>query len=228
MSFKKWPFAIAMATSVGVLVVVGCGDDDDPIAASSSSGGTPDAGVTAETGAADATPDSPAALSLYERLGGKTGLETFVKGVVETKILADNDLKTFFFNQTAASIPAGHPSPTQIVVCFGRFVGTALGADTYPGLAVADPANTNTPNHTCRDMVSSHKVAGTQLNIGNANFDKFVGYIAESLQPLVKPTATKAGEITQAEFDALAAALIQQKADVTTAGAPDDGPFVAP
>jgi hypothetical protein len=35
----------------------------------------------------------------------------------------------------------------------------------------------------------------------------------------VKPTATKAGEITQAEFDALAAALVGQKAAVTTAGA---------
>ena len=168
--------------------------------------------------------DMPA--PVYERLGGKAGLESFVKSVVETKILTDADLKTFFFNQVASPIPAGHPSANQIVVCFGRFVGAALKADTYPGAPVNDPANTNTPNHTCRDMVASHKAPGTQLNIGNANFDKFVGHIATSLMPLVKPTATKAGEITQAEFDALAAALVGQKADVVTPGAPSSGPFV--
>jgi hypothetical protein len=161
-----------------------------------------------------------------DRLGGKAGLEAFVKSVVETKILADADLKTFFFNQVATPIPAGHPSATQIVVCFARFVGTALGADAYPGAPVNDPANTNTPNHTCRDMVASHKGAGTMLNIGSSNFDKFIGHIATSLMPLVKPAATKAGEITQAEFDALAGALNGQKPSVTTAGAPSSGPFV--
>ena len=165
-------------------------------------------------------------LSLYDRLGGKPGLEMFVKTVVETKILTDADLKTFFFNQVATPIPAGHPSATQIVVCFARFVGTALQADTYPGAPVSDPSNTSTPSFTCRGMVEAHKGAGTMLNIGSATFDKFIGYIASSLMPLVKPTATNAGEITQAEFDALAAALVGQKAAVTTASAPDSGPFV--
>jgi hypothetical protein len=181
-----------------------------------------------DTGAA-ATPapaDGAAALSLYERLGGKAGLETFVKNVVETKILTDADLKTFFFNQVATPIPAGHPSATQIVVCFARFVGAALGADSYPGAPVSDPANTSTPNFTCRDMVAAHKGPGTMLNIGSANFDKFIGHIATSLMPLVKPTATKAGEITQAEFDTLAAALAGQKASVTTTGTPAGGAYV--
>jgi hypothetical protein len=165
-------------------------------------------------------------LSLYDRLGGKAGLETFVKTVVETKILTDADLKTFFFNQVATPIPAGHPSGTQITVCFARFVGSALQADTYPGAPVNDPANTNTPDFTCRSMIDSHKSAGTMLNIGSANFDKFVGYIASSLTPLIKPNATMVGEITQGEFDALAAALNGQKAAITTPSAPTDGPFV--
>jgi hypothetical protein len=140
----------------------------------------------------------------------------------------DSDLKTFFFNQVASPIPAGHPSAKQIVVCFARLVGSVLGKDAYPGAAVEDATNTNTPMHTCRDMVASHKAAGTQLNIGDGNFDKFIGHIATSLMPLVKPTATKAGEITQAEFDTLATALTGQKGDVTTPGAPSTGPFVAP
>jgi hypothetical protein len=163
---------------------------------------------------------------LYDRLGGKAGLEAFVKSVVETRILTDADLKTFFFNQVASPIRAGHPSAKQIVVCFGRFVGAALQADTYPGAPVADPANTNTANYTCRDMVASHRGATTMLHIGNGTFDKFIGYIAMDLMPLVKPTATKAGEITQAEFNALAAALNGQKESIVTPGAAAvAGPF---
>jgi hypothetical protein len=207
----------ALGLAVGA---VGCGD--------TSSGDAKDAGTSPQDAASSGANDAaaPATLSLYQRLGGKAGLESFVKTVVETKILTDADLKTFFFNQVASPIPTGHPSATQIVVCFARFVGAALGEDTYPGAPVSDPANTNTPNHTCRNMIESHRGPTTMLNIGDANFDKFVGHIATSLMPLVKPTATKAGEITQAEFDALAAALIGQKNAIVTTGAPSSGPFV--
>lgn len=202
-------------SSIGILAALavsaaGCSSSDSSASSSGTSGTT-----TGDGGA----------LTLYERLGGKTGLESFVKTVVETKILTDAELKTFFFAQVATPIPAGSPSATQIVVCFARFVGSALKADTYPGAAVSDPANTNNPNHTCRDMVASHRPF---LNIGSGNFDKFIGYIATSLMPLVKPTATKAGEITQAEFDALAAALNGTKGDIVNPGAPASGPFVKP
>lgn len=184
--------------------------------AGGSAGGAGGAGGAADGGT----------LSLYDRLGGKSGLEMFVKTVVETKILTDADLKTFFFNQVATPIPAGHPSGAQITVCFARFVGAALQADTYPGAPVNDPANTNTPNFTCRSMTESHKGATTMLHIGSGTFDKFVGYIASSLMPLVKPTATQVGEITQGEFDALAAALTGQKTAITTQGASATlGPF---
>jgi hypothetical protein len=215
------PTRLGVALLATVCCAAGTVACSDSAAKPGKDAGTVDAG-TADTGmAADG-----GTLALYDRLGGKAGLESFVKTVVETKILTDADLKTFFFNQVATPIPAGHPSATQIVVCFARFVGAALQADTYPGAPVNDPANTNTPNHTCRDMVAAHKGAGTMLNIGSANFDKFIGHIAASLMPLVKPTATKAGEITQAEFDALAAALNGQKTSVTTTGAPSSGPYM--
>src|SRR4051812_5304436 len=215
MSSKRFSLLSIVALSGACLIA--CSDSSTP---SSSSGSTMDGGSSGSSG-------GPGTLSLYERLGGKSGLEGFVKSVVETKILTDADLKTFFFNQVPP-IPAGHPSATQIVVCFARFVGSALGQDTYPGAPVNDPMNTNTPNHTCRDMVSAHRVAGTQLAIGDGNFDKFIGMIATSLMPLVKPTATKAGKITQAEFDPRAGALNGQKTSVTTAGAPSTGAFKAP
>ena len=204
---RMFKLSVIGMTAALALSAVGCSSSDS--GSSGSSGTTGDSGT----------------LSLYERLGGKSGLESFVQSVVETKILTDADLKTFFFAQVATPIPAGSPSAKQIVVCFARFVGTALQADTYPGAPVNDPANTNNPNHTCRDMVKSHRPF---LNIGTANFDKFIGHVATSLMPLVKPTATKAGEITQAEFEALAAALNGTKGDIVNPGAPASGPFVKP
>jgi hypothetical protein len=210
-------FAFTALSSVCAAALLGSG-----LGCSSSSN---ESGETGKDAAADGATtetspmDAGATLSLYDRLGGKAGLEMFVKTVVETQILTDADLKTFFFNQVASPIPAGHPSAGQIVSCFARFVGAALGADTYPGAAVNDPANTNTPDFTCRGMAEAHQGAATMLHIGSGTFDKFVGHIAASLMPLVKPTATNAGEITQAEFDTLAGALGAQKSAVTTTGA---------
>ena len=201
------------AAFIFAMGAAGCSSDDDTTPTPPTTA-TPDSGTSTST------------LSLYDRLGGKSGLESFVKTVVETKILKDADLSTYFFAQVAKPIPAGSPSATQIVVCFGRLIGAALEKDTYPGAAVSDPTNTNNPNHTCRDMASSHKPF---LNIGDKTFDKFIGLIAESLQPLVKPTATKAGEITQAEFATLAGALTATKSSIVVTTAPaGPGPFVKP
>ncbi len=207
-------FTMGMAAFIFTVGAAGCSSDDE----NTTPGTTPPATTDAGT--------STSMLTLYERLGGKSGLETFVKTVVETKILSDADLSTYFFAQVAKPIPAGSPSATQIVVCFARLIGNALQEDTYPGAAVNDPANTNNLNHTCRDMASSHQPF---LNIGDKTFDKFIGFIAESLQPLVKPTATKAGEITQAEFDTLAGALTATKTSIVSTGAPaGPAPFVKP
>ncbi|WP_394824397.1 hypothetical protein [Pendulispora albinea] len=193
------PFVVAI---VAAPAVVGCSSDDD-----SNSGGM-----------------SPSA---YERLGGHAGLLKFVKGEVEDKILKDSDLKTYFFNQVASPIPAGHPSAAQIEECFTRLVASAVKAEQYPGAPVRDAANTNTPDFTCRDMKSSH----VGLNIGDKTFDKFVGILAADLMPLVVPDGTKltAGHISQSEFNVLASALTGTKSAITTQGAPPGpGPFTPP
>jgi hypothetical protein len=169
------------------------------------------------------TPDS-GALTAYERLGGHAGLLAFVKGEVENKVLQDTNLKTYFFNQVATPIPAGHPSAAQIEECFTRLVASVVAAETYPGPPVADPANTNTPSFTCRDMVSAH--AG--LKIGDKTFDAFVGVIAADLMPLVVPDGTTltAGHISQSEFNTLAGGLTGQKpAIVDTTAAAGPAPF---
>ena len=218
---KSTKLSAGFAAMACVFLLGACDDDDVNVG---------DGGVDARVdgagnGGPDANGDAAAALSLYERLGGQSGLEMFVKSVVETRILTDAELRTFFFNQMMNPIPAGHPSAKQITVCFARFVGARLGAQTYPGPSVNDLANENTPNHVCRDMVESHKGPTTMLRIGSGNFDKFVGHIAASLEPLIKPAATQVGEITQAEFNALAAALVAEKPAITTEGAPSTGPF---
>jgi hypothetical protein len=226
---------LGLVGALALVAAAGCGSSSNQSTkdgGGTAGAGTAGAGTAGTTGTAGASTDGGAGtgdggtLSLYARLGGKTGLEMFVQNVVETKILTDADLKTFFFNQVATPIPAGHPSAAQIVVCFGRFVGAALGADTYPGAAVADAANTNTPSFTCRSMIDAHRGATTMLNIGSADFDKFVGYIAASLMPLIVPTPTMVGQISQAEFNTLAGALTGQKPAITTTGAPDGGAFV--
>jgi len=184
---------------------------------SSGSTATPDAGVHMPDGGGT---------SAYERLGGHAGLLAFVKGEVENKVLQDSNLKTYFFNQVATPIPAGHPSAGQIEECFTRLVATVLGQESYPGAPVADPANTNTPNFTCRSMATSH--AG--LKIGSQTFDAFVGVIAADLMPLVVPdgTALTAGHISQAELNVLAAGLTGTKTAIVDPQAPaGPAPFVA-
>ena len=222
-SHTKAALVAVTAATMGLLGAA-CGDDDTTPASGSSSGTTSSGGSSGgSSGMASSSGSSGEVPDLYTRLGGKSGLEMFTANVVDTKILADPVLVTYFFNQVANPIPAGKPSKQQIVVCFARFVGAALGKDTYPGAPVNDATNTNTPNFTCRTMTASHKT-GTDLKINDGTFDAFVGLIAESLMPLVKPQATKAGEITQAEFDALAAALVGTKGDIST-GAGAKQPF---
>ena len=180
-------------------------------------------GSSNSTAPMDAAPSSPDSgmLTAYARLGGHAGLLAFVKGEVENKVLKDPNLMTYFFNQVATPIPAGHPSAAQIEECFTRLVASVVGAETYPGAPVADAANTNTPSFTCRDMVSAH--AG--LKIGSGTFDAFVGVIAADLMPLVVPdgTALTAGHISQSEFNVLAGGLTGQKTaivDPTAAAGP--------
>lgn len=163
----------------------GCGDDEDPT-------------------------NNKEALSAYERLGGKEGVRAFTTQEVN-KVLADPILVTYFFNQVKDPIPAGKPSAAQIIECFSRLVGSVVGAETYPGEPVSDRANKNTPNFTCRDMKAAH--AG--LQIGDKTFDAFVGVLAADLGALVvkdvAPEDLKAGQISQAEFDLVAEALVGTK-----------------
>ena len=209
------------AVSILGLSLAACSSDDETPS-------TPDAG--AETDAGNTTDSGgnqpPPTLSAYERLGGSAGVRTFVSGEV-AKVLEDATLSTYFFNQVAETIPEGHPSGAQIIECFSRLVGMVLEAETYPGAPVNDPENTNTQNFTCRAMGPSH----VGLRIGGGTFDAFVGVLAADLMPLVAGEGEEltVGKISQAEFDAVAAALVGTKSAIVDPEAPEGpAPFTAP
>ena len=205
----NFPRSVSIVAVATALVVSACGSN----------------ATQATTDSGTAVPDGGSMLSAYERLGGHEGLLAFVKGEVENKVLKDTNLKTYFFNQVATPIPAGHPSAGQIEECFTRLVASVVQAETYPGPAVADATNTNTPSFTCRGMVASH--AG--LKIGDKTFDAFVSVLAADLMPLVVPdgTALTAGHISQSEFNVLAKGLTDQKTSIVDPTAPS-GPAPFP
>jgi hypothetical protein len=152
-------------------------------------------------------------LSLYDRLGGHDGLRTFVGGEV-TKVVGIDQFKPYFAAQLATPIPPNHPSAPQIVECFSRLVGGAVGEATevYPGPKVHDAANTATPDFTCRNMVTSH----TGLAIKSEDFDAFVTALETDLGKVVtvKDNPTKVLEISQAELGAIDATLKGTKTDI--------------
>jgi hypothetical protein len=193
------------------------------IVAGAALGACSSSGTNAAPDGGNAMPDAggTSMLTAYQRLGSHAGLLAFVKGEVENKVLQDTNLKTYFFNQVATPIPAGHPSAGQIEECFTRLVASVVQAETYPGTPVADAANTNTPSFTCRGMAASH----VGLKIGDKTFDAFIGVIAADLMPLVVPDGTEltAGHISQTEFNVLAKGLTDQKTaivDPTAASGP--------
>lgn len=209
------------AVTLMSLSLAACSSDDEtPSTPGTDAGSQHDSATPTDSGGDEPT------LSAYERLGGSAGVRTFVGGEV-AKVLEDPVLSTYFFNQVAEPIPEGHPSGAQIIECFSRLVGMVLEAETYPGAPVNDPTNENTVNFTCRAMGPSHE----GLRIGGGTFDAFVGVLAADLMPLVatEGEALTVGKISQAEFDAVAAALVGTKTAIVDPGAPEGpAPFSPP
>jgi hypothetical protein len=235
---------LGLMLGVGSMSLAACGDDDDDDTnttkgsggssgasgkggtgggTSGTAGGGSGTGGTAGGGSGNSGSAGSAGggqtLTAYQRLGGKEGIRTFVTNEV-TKTLADPILSTYFFRQVATPIPPNSPSGKQIIECFSRLVAVTVGEnpEEYPGAAVNDPANTNTPNFTCR---TDYKAMHAGLKIGDATFDAFVGVLGGDLSKLVAKDgeALVAGKISKAEYDAVANALIGTKNDVTDPGA---------
>jgi len=142
-----------------------------------------DAGETAyvasDSGPTDGGASSDAAdgasTTLYERLGNHAGIRSAVNAIVQAE-LGDPKIASFFFNQVASPVPAGHPTVDQLSECFTDLLASqAGGTETYP-TTVADEAGT----FTCRDLATIHQ----PLGISGGTFDTFVMIAATELQTL--------------------------------------------
>jgi hypothetical protein len=126
-----------------------------------------DAGMTSSSGEDAGT--------LYTRLGGHAGIRSAIDAIVGQELM-DPDLASYFFNQVAATVPAGHPTVDQLEECFTDQLGNAAGGpESYP-TTVTDDAG----SFTCRDMATIHQ----PLHISGGTFSKFVTIAAGELQTL--------------------------------------------
>ena len=133
----------------------------------------PDAGVTSSPPAGNA--DDGAATTLYTRLGGHAGIRGALDKVVQAE-LGDPAIASFFFNQVASPVPAGHPNVDQLTECLtDQLANAAGGPESFP-TTVTDDAG----SFTCRDMATIHQ----PLQISGGTFDKFVMIAAGELQTL--------------------------------------------
>jgi hypothetical protein len=150
---------VAGAVALSALpLAIGCSGDD-----SSNNKATSDAG------------GGDASTTLYQRLGGHAGIRTAVDKIIQAE-LGDPQLASFFVNQVAMPVPAGHPTVGQIAECLTDQLSKAAGgSETYP-TTVTEGAGT----FTCRDMATIHR----PFHISGGTFDKFVMIAAGELQSL--------------------------------------------
>ncbi len=233
MHLSNWMIGltVASATAAGVAgcssssssaAAGGTGDDSGTSSSSggsssgSSSGSGSSGGSSGSSGAAtDGGGD--AGSTLYSRLGGHAGIRGAVNAVVAQELM-DTDIQTYFFNQVAASVPAGHPTADQIEECFTDLLGhIAGGPESYPTTVVTlDDAGADAGSFTCRDMVTIHQ----PLKISGGTFDTFVT-IAGGV--LTSAMGTGNYTYTAADIQTVAGALVGTKSDIVDPAQADAG-----
>jgi hypothetical protein len=208
---------VVVASSWPLASLLGCSSSPK------STGSTSDAGAEGSTS------------SLYARLGGHAGIRSAVDAIVKAE-LGDPKIASFFFNQVASPVPAGHPTVDQLSECFTDLLASqAGGTETYP-TTVTDEAGT----FTCRNLAAIHQ----PLGISGGTFDTFVMIAATELQTLgvatpdittigtvlegtktevVSPSVADAGEMAYATPEA-ADAGASTDATASDGGATDAGP----
>ena len=156
MHSQRWLGAVIVCAGATTLAIGGgCSSSSNPVS-------NADSGGTAST-------------TLYTRLGEHAGIRAAVNAVVQAE-LGDPDIASYFFNQVATPVPAGHPNVDQLSECFtDQLANAAGGPETYP-TTVTDDAG----SWTCRDMATIH----APLHISGGTFTKFVTIAAGELGTL--------------------------------------------
>ncbi|MCL2449907.1 MAG: hypothetical protein FWD17_13255 [Polyangiaceae bacterium] len=138
-----------------------------------------DAAAPGDSGAADdgAVPCASGA-TLYDRLGGHDGIHAAIAAIVGQE-LGNPDMASYFFNQVASPVPAGHPTADQIEECFTVLLSAVAGGPySYPP---DGGVTTDAGTFACRDMTTIHQ----PLLISGGTFDEFVSIAATTLAPSV-------------------------------------------
>jgi hypothetical protein len=149
--------------------------DAGEIAYAPGNAGPTDAGASTDAIATDAAPTDAAPTTLYQRLGNHAGIRSAVDAIVKAE-LGDPKIASYFFNQVATPVPAGHPTVDQLSECFTDLLASvAGGTEMYP-TTVADEAGM----FTCRNLAAIH----LPLGISGGTFDTFVMIAATELQTL--------------------------------------------
>ena len=186
-----------------------------------SSGATTGATTGSASGSASGASDAGAeggASTLYSRLGEHAGIRGAINAIVAAE-LADPDIQTYFFNQVASPVPAGHPTADQIEECFTDLLASlAGGSETYPTTVVTlTDAGADAGSFACRaDMVAIH----APLKISGGTFDKFI-MIAGGV--LTSAMGTGPYTYTSADITTIAMALTGQKSKVVDPAQADAG-----
>ena len=165
--------------------LIGCGSGGSSTAMASKDAANNDAMM--DTGGASMDADT----TLYERLGKKSGIATFVDNLVAAEV-QDPQIAAFFADNDGNH--PGHPSVAEIKQCLVLQIGAATGGpESYPA-KLPD-------GFMCEDMAAAH--AG--LGISSDVFDKFVSIAAQ--------VATDAG-IKGDDLNTIAGFLNGTKSDI--------------
>ena len=213
---------------------------DDSGNASSSSGGSSSSGSSSGAGTSSGSSSGSSsggsssggadagdagASTLYGRLGGHAGTRGAIDAIVAQELM-DPDIQSYFFNQVATPVPAGHPTADQIEECFTDLLGKAAGGpETYPTTVESlTDAGADAGTFACRaDMVAIHQ----SLKISGGTFDKFV-MIAGGV--LTSAMGTGPYTFTTADIGTVAGVLVGTKPAIVDPAQADAGlqPFPGP
>jgi hypothetical protein len=195
--FVRTALGAGSAAAVAAALSMGCNSDDSS---------TPtDSGTPTGDGAVTTTGDGAVTTTLYQRLGGHTGIRSAVNAIVAQELM-NPDIASYFFFQSGA--PAnGHPTEDQVEECFTDFVAHAAGGtESYPMTITSDAG----VMYTCRDLTTIH----TPLLISGGTFDEFVLIAGMELTTL---------NVAAADIMTLAGALNGTKTAVVTPALNDAG-----
>jgi len=196
-----------------------------PLAAIGCNSSSPSNGNAPDGSSPDSSTSEASTSTLYERLGFHAGIRAAVDKIVAAE-LGDPKIASFFFNQVASPVPAGHPTVDQLSECFTDLLASkAGGTETYPA-TVTDEAGT----FTCRDLATIHQ----PLGISGGTFDTFVMIAATELQTLGVASSdittigsvlesTKPAVVSPSVADAGETAYVASDSGPTDGGASADG-----